>query len=94
MQRIGDMEFEITPRLEHWRHKRGWTQQKLSVLSGLPQVVISRFDSQGGYSMNTLVRLSRVFDCSIEDLFEIKEKVPRENTGALPENDDDTDQGQ
>ncbi|WP_255301143.1 helix-turn-helix domain-containing protein [Bacillus sp. Marseille-P3800] len=51
--------------------ERGMSQSELSRISGIQQPVISRFDKNGLYKIETLFILAKALDLRIEDLFEV-----------------------
>jgi transcriptional regulator with XRE-family HTH domain len=64
------------------RNKRRWTQKELSMVSGVDQGVISRFENnaQGSARIDRLVAIARALGVATDDLFVPAEPAPVEPT--------------
>ncbi|MET1249443.1 helix-turn-helix transcriptional regulator [Sporolactobacillus sp. STCC-11] len=71
--------MHVKPQLKKILKEKGLTQEDLSRLSSIPQGTISRFDNQVKHPDNTLFRISRALNLSIEDLFEVIEDANDDN---------------
>ncbi|MBG9776159.1 helix-turn-helix domain-containing protein [Brevibacillus laterosporus] len=61
----------ITPKLNQILKQRKMTQSELSILTGIPQGTISRFDKNSRFEISHLYAISKALGIRIEDLFEI-----------------------
>ncbi len=60
----------VPNRLQHWRLLRGWTQQHLAQLAGVPRSEISAIERQQlTPSVQVALLLAQVLGCSVEELF-------------------------
>jgi len=67
--------------LREWRLKRGWTLEELSDLTGRSVSVLSRYET--GHRMPrpaTRVRISRLLNAPIRELFPLNEKCVLESS--------------
>lgn len=63
---------QIRPRINKLTLKFGYSQTKLSEISGVPQSTLSRFDRAERHVDWHLFTLANAFNCRLEDLFEYK----------------------
>ncbi|MDF2855741.1 MAG: hypothetical protein K0Q87_1592 [Neobacillus sp.] len=70
----------VKPRLKIILKEKGLTQDELSRLSSVPQGTISRFDNQVKHPDNTLFRIARALNISVEDLFEVIDDADTEKS--------------
>ncbi len=65
-------------RLQHWRRLRGWTQQHLAQLAGVPRSEISAIERQQlTPSVQVALLLAQVLGCTVEELFPLAERQPQ-----------------
>ena len=58
-------------KLAHIRRKKGFTQERLAAVSGVPRVTIARAEAGTvSPSLKTLTKLSDALECSIDELVE------------------------
>lgn len=68
----------MTP-LKQARIDRGWSQEKLADLAGLPQPTISRAERSGSATSAVAIRIARALDSTVEELFaEVADDSPAE----------------
>lgn len=72
--------IDITCNVKQYRFAKGWSQEELAEKTGVRRQAIYDIES-GRYLPNTAIalRLARIFDCRVEDLF-----VEQSSTDALP----------
>ncbi|MCI1763631.1 helix-turn-helix domain-containing protein [Heyndrickxia oleronia] len=68
------MKIKVTPKLSKLLKERNMKQIELSILTGLPQGTISRFDRTNRHDDLNLFIIARALNVNIEDLFEIEEE--------------------
>jgi len=70
----------VTPRLSKLLNERGMTQMELSVISGVPQGSISRFDKNDRHVDAHVAAIMLALDVTYEELFVIEydERRPEE----------------
>ena len=61
----------MTP-LKAARVARGWSQEKLAKLAGLPQPTISRAERNGSATTDIALRIAAAMGSTVEDLFDTK----------------------
>lgn len=61
----------MTP-LKAARVTRGWSQEKLAKLAGLPQPTISRAERNGSATTDVALRIAAAMGSTVEDLFDTK----------------------
>lgn len=61
----------MTP-LKAARVARGWSQDKLAKLAGLPQPTISRAERNGSATTDIALRIAAALESTVEDLFDTK----------------------
>jgi transcriptional regulator with XRE-family HTH domain len=66
------MNITVTPQLTKILAQRGLTQTQLSVMSGVPQGSISRFDKNSRHEAAHLFAIARALNVAIEDLFALE----------------------
>ncbi|MDR1946483.1 MAG: helix-turn-helix domain-containing protein [Desulfovibrio sp.] len=81
---------EIHCNLKVYRLRRGWSQEELAQKIRVKRQAVVDME-KGRYLPNTLsaLRLARVFDCAVEDLFSIREESDQEV--CLPDGDPPAD---
>lgn len=68
----------MTP-LKQARIDRGWSQEKLADLAGLPQPTISRAERSGSATSAVAIRIARALGSTVEELFaEVADEAPAE----------------
>ncbi|WP_211147017.1 helix-turn-helix domain-containing protein [Paenibacillus dokdonensis] len=65
--------MKIRPKLTELLKQKGWTQMKLSEVTGIPQGSISRFDTNKRHDDYHLFAISKALGLTIEELFEVTE---------------------
>lgn len=66
------MDIIVSPRLSELLAERGLTQTQLSVLSGVPQGSISRFDKNTRHEAAHLFAIAHALNVNVEDLFNVQ----------------------
>lgn len=61
----------MTP-LKAARVARGWSQDKLAKLAGLPQPTISRAERNGSATTDIALRIAAAMGSTVEELFDMK----------------------
>lgn len=62
----------MTP-LKRARIDRGWSQEKIAKLTGLPQPTISRAERSGSATTEVALKIARALGSSVEELFGVVE---------------------
>ena len=65
------MNIEVKPRLNKLLKERNMTQNDLSLITGITQPVISRFDKNTQHRSVHLYLISRALELKMDDLFEV-----------------------
>lgn len=61
--------------LKHRRESKRWTQEQLSLKSGVSRISIARYESgQREPTLTIAAKLAAALDCSVDDLVERKEE--------------------
>ena len=61
--------------LKHRRESKRWTQEQLSLKSGVSRISITRYESgQREPTLTIAAKLAAALDCSVDDLVERKEE--------------------
>lgn len=65
------MSYSVKPKLNKILKERSITQTQLSILTGIPQGTISKFDTNKSHVDAHLFAISGALDLKIEDLFDV-----------------------
>lgn len=68
------MEIELTTKLQTLREEKRLSRPKLAELVGVSWETIKAYEVKGAYpSIHVAFKLAKVFDCSVDELFEVSE---------------------
>jgi transcriptional regulator with XRE-family HTH domain len=71
--------------LRELMEEKGYTQEELATLLRMDRKSVQNYCNGGQYSVYTLIRLSRIFDCSVEYLLGLSDCMYKENHSVAEE---------